>query len=322
MKILPLEASHLPAAAEIFVQHYTQQRQAVPTLPDLMTNPAVVIEKLSSLRQHGIALAAVEDDVLLAYMGCWVVDDFRDMGIKGAFCSEYGHAVREAAKPSVYASLYYSAAAQWAEAGCRIFGASLMAVDEAAREFWFWNNYGMLVVDAIRPIDPLDVPCPPGFSIHKAEADDAPLIAQLDIPHSKHYTRPPVWMIEGPANDEASLRSFLAKPTSNIWFAIDEEQQPVGFMRFEMRSHGAATIVQSPETIAITAVYMQPACRGSGVASAILDAALKHYAAEGFQHCSVDFESYNPPAKRFWMRYFEPVAYAVVRYPEALIAKS
>jgi len=48
----------------------------------------------------------------------------------------------------------------------------------------------------------------------------------------------------------------------------------------------------------------------------MLDAASRHYEALGFEHCSVDFESINPEAAHFWMKYFEPVCISVNRNPE------
>jgi len=31
----------------------------------------------------------------------------------------------------------------------------------------------------------------------------------------------------------------------------------------------------------------------------------------------LDFESFNPQARSFWLRYFQPVAYSLMRIPEA-----
>jgi hypothetical protein len=54
------------------------------------------------------------------------------------------------------------------------------------------------------------------------------------------------------------------------------------------------------------------------VAVALLDAALRDYQAHGLTFCAVNFESFNPEAAAFWMKYFEPVCLSVVRVPEAL----
>jgi GNAT superfamily N-acetyltransferase len=74
--------------------------------------------------------------------------------------------------------------------------------------------------------------------------------------------------------------------------------------------------VQSEKTIAITGAYTRPEYRGQRAAVSILDAAIQDYAAKGFERCSVDFESFNPEAAHFWMKYFQPVCLSLMRHPE------
>jgi hypothetical protein len=45
-------------------------------------------------------------------------------------------------------------------------------------------------------------------------------------------------------------------------------------------------------------------------------AALGDYGGRGFTRCAVDFESFNPEAAVFWMKYFTPVCLSVMRVPE------
>jgi len=61
---------------------------------------------------------------------------------------------------------------------------------------------------------------------------------------------------------------------------------------------------------------VRPEYRGRGAAPALLDAALRDYAARGFERCAVDFESFNPEAASFWVNYFKPVCYSLMRVPE------
>lgn len=71
------------------------------------------------------------------------------------------------------------------------------------------------------------------------------------------------------------------------------------------------------DTVTISGAYVLPAYRGRRVAVALLDAALRNYQACGMRLCAVNFESFNPEAAPFWMKYFEPVCLSVVRVPEA-----
>jgi hypothetical protein len=57
--------------------------------------------------------------------------------------------------------------------------------------------------------------------------------------------------------------------------------------------------------------------RGRKAAVALLDAALRDYADRGLTCCAVNFESFNPEAASFWMKYFDPVGLSVMRVPES-----
>ena len=123
-------------------------------------------------------------------------------------------------------------------------------------------------------------------------------------------------MAVDPPADASTLRAFLSEPVAGYWLAF-RDGDPVGFLRFETTVEGASDVVRSGTTVAISGAFVRPAHRELGVATTLLDAALRDYAGRGFTRCSVDFESYNPEATSFWLRYFDPVCYSMVRFPEA-----
>ncbi len=54
--------------------------------------------------------------------------------------------------------------------------------------------------------------------------------------------------------------------------------------------------------------------RNAGVATAVLDHALKSARESGYERCAVSFEPMNLLGTRFWLKYFKPVCFSVVRY--------
>jgi GNAT superfamily N-acetyltransferase len=192
---------------------------------------------------------------------------------------------------------------------------TLLAHDQIAEKTWFWNGFGLIVVDAVRPIQPLNMPLPTGLQIRGARSGDAHALAELDAEHCAHYTRSPIFMPPRAASDAAEYTAFLARPKNSIWLALDGEI-PVGFIRYEAYDFDGVAIVESDDAIAINGAYVRPAYRGRRVAAALLDAALRDYQARGFTFCAVNFESFNPEAAGFWMTYFQPVCLSVARVPE------
>jgi ribosomal protein S18 acetylase RimI-like enzyme len=192
---------------------------------------------------------------------------------------------------------------------------TLLAHDQAAQQVWFWNGFGLLVVDAVRPMQPLDAPVHTGLAVRAATLDDAARLATLDAEHCQHYARSPIFMTPRTGDSADQFARFLSQPKNSVWLALDRAE-PVGFLRFEGYTFDCADIVRSDQTVRINGAYVRPAYRGRRAAAALLDAALRHYAGRGFTCCAVDFESFNPEAAVFWPKYFEPVAYSLARVPE------
>ncbi len=315
MNTTPIRREYLAQAAALFVQGYRRQRLAVPVLPDLMEDTARVEAMLARLMESCPGVAALEGDRLVGYMGWFLVERFRGTERRGAYCPEWGHAVVEEAGDGVYRAMYRSAAAQWSAAGCQVHAITLLAQDRAAERTWFWNGFGLTVVDAVRPLRPLGVSLPAALGVRKATQADAEALAILDAEHRRHYVEPPIFMMPHPPADAAEFAAFLARPKNSAWLALDGDA-PAGFMRFEGYDFDGVAIVESERTISITGAYVRPAYRGHKVAAALLDTALRDYSARDFTCCAVNFESFNPEAASFWPKYFEPVCLSVTRAPE------
>ncbi len=316
MKIYPFDLQYLTQAAELFVQNLAALRRAVPSLSDRLESPATITKELTQLFQRCPGVMAVEDGRLVGYLGWFVVDRFRGTESRGAYVPEWGHAALAARRPEIYRAMYRAAAEQWSAAGCGVHAITLLAHDEAARHTWFWNGFGLLVVDGVRPMQPLAAPVQTDLAIRAATMDDVTALAALDAEHCQHYALSPIFMTPRSGDSADQFAEFLARPKNSVWLALDRHE-PVGFLRFEGYTFDCADIVRSDHTIRINGAYVRPAYRGRRAAVALLDVALRHYSQRGgFTCCAVDFESFNPEAAAFWPKYFELVAFSLTRAPE------
>jgi ribosomal protein S18 acetylase RimI-like enzyme len=315
MDIVPLTTTHLPAAAFLFTAALRHQRALTPALPALLEGDGLVIQKLSWLLGAGPAFAAMDAGELIGFLGTILVPRFRNTARKGAYIPEWGHGAASGHAASVYPALYRAAAAQWAEAGCQVHAISILAQDRAAVDQWFWQGFGLTVVDAVRPVEPLPGLPPAPLTIRKATPADATFLAELDDEHCRHYTAAPIFMAPPHQNDEAEFASFLARPHNAAWLALDGDT-PAGFLRFDGYEVDGVGILEGEHTVFINGAWLRPAYRGQRLTPAMLDAALRDYAGQGFTCCAVNFESFNPEAALFWPRYFDPVCFSLTRIPE------
>jgi hypothetical protein len=314
MDIVPLTTAHLPAATSLFTANLRRQRAQTPALPALLTDDSLVEQKLAWLLDAGPAFAALDAGELIGYLGTIRVSRFRNTDRKGAYVPEWGHGAAAGRASFVYPALYRAAAAHWADAGCQVHAISILAHDRATVEQWFWQGFGLTVVDAVRPVQPLAAP-PVSLTIRKATPADAPLLAALDAEHCRHYTASPIFMAPPHQSTEAEFASFLARPHNAAWLALDGAT-PAGFLRFDGYDVDGVGILEAEQTVFISGAWLRPVYRGRRLTPAMLAAALRDYAGQGFTCCAVNFESFNPEAALFWPRYFDPVCFSLTRIPE------
>lgn len=312
---LPFCETYLAEAAALFIENLARLRRAVPALSDRLMDPQTVQKRIAGIMAACGGVMALEDGKLTGYLGWWLADDFRGAGRKAAYCPEWAHAVAVERKAEVYRALYRAAAANWAAACCEVHAITLLAHDPVAERAWFWNGFGLLVVDAVRPMRGLDAQLHSDMQFRAATADDAAALAELDAEHCLHYGRSPIFMVPHRGETAAGWADFLDRPRNSVWLACDGTG-PAGFMRFDGYEFDGAEVVESETTVKISGAYVRPVCRGRGAAAGMLDAALSDYAGRGFTACAVDFESFNPEAAAFWPRYFEPVCFSLMRVPE------
>lgn len=316
LEIVSFRQALIPAAAALFCQAVEQLRRQVPALPDTLADHATTT-RLEQMMGVCPGVMALQQGELVGYLGWWIVDHFRGTERRGAYCPEWAHAALGDNQQAIYQALYRAAATHWARQGCQVHAITLLAHDPAVERTWFWQGFGLTVVDAVRPMHALGVAVPAGLSIRPATLADVDLLAMLDTEHWQHYTQSPIFMAPHAGRDATIWRHFLNQPSNSVWLALDGAH-PAGYLCFAGGDElDGVTLLCADGVIGIPGAYVRPDYRGQGVAPALLDAALHVYAAQGMTTCAVNFESFNPEAAAFWPRYFSPVCLSLLRVPES-----
>lgn len=316
IEIVPFQQELLPAAAALFQQELEALRDRVTALPAQAADLPTVIARLTQMMTVCPGVMAVVEGEVVGYLGWWIVEQFRGTDRRGAYCPEWAHAARGDNQQTIYQALYRAAATHWAHKGCQVHAITLLAHDPAIAQTWFWQGFGLTVVDAVRPMQPLGVATPVGLVIRPATGADVDLLARLDAEHWYHYSQSPIFMAPHAGRDAATWRHFLHQPLNSVWLAL-AGVEPAGYLCFAGGDGlDGVDLLGAEGIIGIPGAYVRPAYRGQGVAPALLDAALHAYAAQGMTTCAVNFESFNPEAAAFWPRYFTPVCLSLLRVPE------
>jgi ribosomal protein S18 acetylase RimI-like enzyme len=320
LHITPLKIEDIPDAISLFTRELSDLKVQLSELPEQKVDVQRLSLELQLLVSKSQILAAVNEDGIAGYLGWYLFNRFREVDRRTAYSPDYAHAAPGPQKLKIYQALYNAASSIWFDNACEEFVFTLLANDMRLDSFWYWNGFGLIVVDAIRSLSsPLAHP-QSDVVICKANPTDLNRIVLLDREHFQHYSSPPTLMIPRSPRSTENLAGIIAGTDSSIWLAYSGRTL-IGFMSFETESEGATTLVSSDTNTAITSAYVKPEFRGKQVALGILAHALRDYSYRGFLTCSVDFESVNPYAAHFWMKYFKPVCQSVMRIPEFNLAK-
>jgi GNAT superfamily N-acetyltransferase len=259
--------------------------------------------------------AVIDDGRLVGYLTSWFpIEGFRGTDRIAAYVPAWGHGVIAGEATEVFGELYGAASVDWAAQRCDVHAGTMLASQTSELDAWFRSGFGMGTVDAVRAIEPVGSTPPHESQIRQATPADVHALARLDGEHVRHYAEPPVFMVPPDAMDEGAWAAFLAWPRNTAWIAEDLEG-PFAFLRVD-REFGGSDVAADDEGVFITGAYVRPSHRRVGASTAMLDAALRHYAAVGARCMALDFESFNPEARGFWFRHFRPVCYSLIRVPE------
>lgn len=311
--IEPLEAAHIPQATALWQERYRAAASALPGAPGLWLGDATpLIAVLSAYAGKPDAVIAREGDALVGYM-LGVRSTFH--GEPTAYCPIFGHAVCDDDVELAYPLLYRRLAAQWVAEGCLNHLITFFAADEALQRALYELGFGLMVVDALRPIAPplAERPAPEGLRIIRAGVEQTAEVMALGEESGAYYAQSPLFLAREPRNEDY-YRGLLADPALAA-FAAYWEGRPVGLLNARIPDEDDLFTLADRRTGMLDPLgaYIQAEYRGRGIGAQLVRRALGWCAEQGLERVHVDFESANLFARAFWPRYFTPYLYSVKR---------
>lgn len=303
-----LNDNHIEAAAELALAEYHEERSAVPLLPDGEYND-LFCSLLAKMVDHDLGIAAVEAGRLVGFLTCYQPWNHHFGTAMGTFSPIHAHGAIKNNRRRIYSQLYQQAAKKWVKAGILSHAVALYAHDAEAVESFFWNGFGLRCIDAVRNVAPIGCAEFPDFTFEELAIAEIAQIVPLKNMLAEHMRNSPIFM---PLFERDSLqikeenihrraRSFVAK----------DNGKTIAFI--EITASGENFACDAPKMVNICGAYLLPEYRGSGIYTKLLAVLLEKIRSEGYTRCGVDFESFNPTARGFWLKHFTAYTYGVVR---------
>jgi len=179
------------------------------------------------------------------------------------------------------------------------------------QEQLFTLGFGLLVIDAIRPLELISTkPLQSKFVVRTMTSDDFLEITQLETDFIADLQSSPTFLHSSPSDQSSPLSDFISD--KNQTFVIEFDDKIVAASRGVLGSSNL-DLLHHPQTIAINFAYTYPKFRGLGLGTHLVNEILKCGQTHQCTRCTVDFESANLTANRFWLSHFTSISFSAIR---------
>jgi GNAT superfamily N-acetyltransferase len=319
LRIVPFEAGHAGGAAALFAGAYRKVRFGSSILPERHEDPTRACQLLADAAAGTVfgfhsapSVAALEGDRLVGFLAAFVLPSF--FGDRpGVICPIWANAATGENRHEAYQWMYAEASTEWIRQGYLAHAIQLFPSDLAISDLFFRVGFGMQVVDALRPIDGLDVtPTGSEVTVRQATREDLPAIVAMVDGLVDYLAAGPIFSHSPHRATVESYGKWMERRDAVFWLA-EHDGQPIAYLRSEPPTPDVSFLVHDPGTLSISGAWTDPGWRSRGAATMILAEILRWGQEHDYARCSVDFESANILGSRLWLGHFEPVTYSLLR---------
>lgn len=305
MEIVNFEQKYIQDAKELALANYGEERAELSALPALNHIP-----DLSMFVENGLGVVAVEEGRVLGFLGCFNPWDHAfDSNACGTFSPIHAHAAVKDNRRRIYQRLYQAAAQKWVSLGITYHAIALYAHDSVALDTFFHYGFGIRCMDAICKLESVKEVHIDGIVFEELAKQEVGQIAGLRKKLSDHMGASPCFMVSSEQDFTRWLES--AEQRNSRVFVAKASDKIIAFM--EVADEGENFMTESAKMLNICGAFCLPDYRGRGVYRGLLTYVMKRLMNEGYQQLGVDFESFNPTAAGFWLKYFDAYTNSVTR---------
>jgi hypothetical protein len=306
IELLEFKDEQAEQAMQLAQENYEEERGFVPTLPQIAALP-----ELAYFAHSGYGCTAFENGRMVGFL-CFFQpsgDAFGTTGVKGTFSPIHAHGAAKENRGRIYALLYQAVADKLVKDGILSHAVALYTHDAAAKDSFFQNGFGLRCVDAVRALSPIEPVEAPLFDFVELSGEKKGMLTELRNLLILHLGGSPCFM-PFPQKSEAEITAEK-ESEDNRYFAALIGNKAVAYIK--IGDDGENFACECPQMLNICGACCLPDYRGTGLYQNLLSCVIKKLGGEGYTHLGVDFESFNPTARGFWLKHFAAYTGSVVR---------
>ena len=304
---VPINISYVDDAVSMVMSAYSKGREQIPYLPEVDINKCF-FPLIRNLFNEGSGIAAIHANNVVGFLAGFTVNEFFGR-YSGVYCPIYGHGTIDNYRMEIYKSLYKHAAELWVKDSHVTHAITVFPHDRDLVDSLFWQGFGLRCIDAIKQTSTVSVRNS-ATRINKATSEDAIKLSGIHTQHNVYYRQSPIFMLKKNGDVVHEHYNWHSRENHHEWIAYRNDI-PVGIM--SVAPTAETFVAAHPSVMNIKGVYIVESERGTGVGTALLREVQEWLLQNDYQLCGVDFETINPLGNNFWMKYFTPYTYSLVR---------
>ena len=306
-ELRPFEDKYIEEAAKLFAENFRNERKKIAFLPVRFEDYKTVVPLLINYIKKSPGVVGVKNNHLVGYMISSLLPNWR--GRRSVYVPVWGHSVREENCRRILEQMYTFISSHWVANGCFTQLITVLAQDNEIIDTLFWLGFGMAVIDAMQEIKEIQDPVPDS-EIRKATIDDLATILSLFHEHQRYMAGPPIFMAMVEKRSREYYEKLLSNPLNTLWFGLYQGKVVAYMIIMPVTEE---YLITDEKTAWIQGAFTQEPLRNKGIGTALLKHSLAWAKSQGFVRCAVDFEGENLLGTRFWLKYFEPICFTLIR---------
>lgn len=318
-EIVQTDKKYLDDLIGLFISNYNVIREKSPLLPTKYSTYEGIKPSISWMLNNCNGVIALRDNKVVGYMSALILNQFKGSN-RGAYTPEFSHSSISEDKVKIYNLMRTELWKQLAQLECTVHSITLLDEDNLKTDF-FMASYGLLVMDAMNTVDQL-IATTSGNPTEKytariAGANEIESLKPLIIAYREYMSGPPIFNSLGDEDIDIMLESWFMEEKRSVWVVESNNgasNEIVGYANLITDPDNASYVVRDAAILGVSGTFIMKDHRNKGAGSVLFNTASIWAKQNGFEKISVDFESANPLALKFWLNHFKPVTYSLIRH--------
>lgn len=300
-------SQYIQNALKLALRHYKREKSFNPILP-VFDSYKQLEHSIATLFEKGNGLVAIQNGHVIAYIAGFKVQNFFG-NVAGVYCPIYGHGFSSECHRKTLVQLYSNASDRWVKQELLTHAITLYSHENDLSDYLFWQGFGKRCSDAIRRVELL-LTDDNSIIVKKINPSMYRMLANIHRLSNEYFRTAPIFM---PNKDEDPIREQIEwnRFDNHHEFIAFRDHKPIGIMR--LCPNAETFISDHPSVMNIKMMYIIESERNKGIGKLLLSTIQEWLSKHGYSLCGVDFETLNPLASAFWMKYFKPYTYSLVR---------